>query len=153
MQLVDQLEQRGLVERRRLEWDRRTQVLHLRPGATEALQQARARGDEAMAERLGTLGVREIKRLVLLLQRFVIIIGTAFGGAWTALVGGLALVGDRAAQAAASANNVWVVYPLDPAPGKEWVLWVWLGLGLAGTVSQLGQGKRPRIVKAKKSRK
>jgi hypothetical protein len=89
----------------------------------------------------------------MLLQRFVIIIGTAFGGAWTALVGGLALVGDRAAQAAASANNVWVVYPLDPAPGKQWVLWVWLGLGLAGTVTQLGQGKRPRIVKAKKSRK
>ena len=80
----------------------------------------------------------------MLLQRFVIIVGTAFGGAWTALVGGLALLGDRAAQAAASANNVWVVYPLDPAPGKRWVLWVWLGLGLAGTVTQLGQGSGPR---------
>ncbi len=31
----------------------------------------------------------------MLLQRFVIIVGTAFGGAWTALVGGLALLGDR----------------------------------------------------------
>jgi DNA-binding MarR family transcriptional regulator len=71
VQLVDQLEDRGLVERRRLEWDRRTQVLHLRPGASDLLQQARARGEEAMAERLGSLGVREIKRLVLLLQRFV----------------------------------------------------------------------------------
>jgi DNA-binding MarR family transcriptional regulator len=71
VQLVDQLEERGLVERRRLEWDRRTQVLHLLPGAADALQQARARGEETMAERLGGLGVREIKRLVLLLQRFV----------------------------------------------------------------------------------
>ena len=65
------LEERGLVERRRLEWDRRTQVLHLRPGAADVLKQARARGEEAMAERLGSLGVRETKRLVLLLQRFV----------------------------------------------------------------------------------
>ena len=71
VQLVDQLEDRGLVERRRLEWDRRTQVLHLRPGAAEALKKARARGEEAMAERLGGLGVGDIKRLVLLLQRFV----------------------------------------------------------------------------------
>ena len=88
----------------------------------------------------------------MLLQRFVIIVGTGFGGAWTALVGGLALLGDRAAQAAASANTVWVVYPLDPAPGKPWVLWAWLGLGLAGTLTQLGQG-RSKTVKAKKSRK
>jgi hypothetical protein len=88
----------------------------------------------------------------MMLQRFVIIIGTAFGGAWTALVGGLALLGDRASQAATSANNVWVVYPLDPAPGKEWVLWVWLGLGIVGTVVQLGQGT-PKVTKARKSRK
>jgi Domain of unknown function (DUF4203) len=88
----------------------------------------------------------------MMLQRFVIIIGTAFGGAWTALVGGLALLGDRAAQAA-STNDVWVVYPLDPAPGKPWVLWVWLGFGLAGTLTQLGQEKRAKIVKTKKSRK
>jgi hypothetical protein len=87
------------------------------------------------------------------LQRYVIIAGTAFGGAWTALVGALALAGDRAAAAAASANNVWVVYPLNPAPGKQWVLWVWLGLGLAGTVTQLGQGKRAMVVKPKASRK
>jgi hypothetical protein len=89
----------------------------------------------------------------MMLQRFVIILGTAFGGAWTALVGGLALLGDRAAQAAASANNVWVVYPLDPAPGKRWVLWVWLGLGLAGTVAQLGQSKGTKVVKTRKNRK
>jgi DNA-binding MarR family transcriptional regulator len=71
VQLVDQLEERGLVERRRLEWDRRTQVLHLRPGATELLRQARALGEQSLATRLGSLGVAETKRLVPLLQRFV----------------------------------------------------------------------------------
>jgi len=32
------------------------------------------------------------------LQRYFIIVGTAFGGAWTLIVGALALVGDRAAM-------------------------------------------------------
>ena len=34
------------------------------------------------------------------LQRYVVVTGTAFGGAWTLLVGALALMGDAAAQAA-----------------------------------------------------
>ena len=36
-----------------------------------------------------------------MLQRYVIVAGTAFGGAWTALVGAMALVGDKAAAKAA----------------------------------------------------
>src|SRR6185503_2689547 len=48
------------------------------------------------------------------LQRYVVVTGTAFGGAWTLLVGALALTGDVTAQAASAANGVWVVYPLDP---------------------------------------
>jgi DNA-binding MarR family transcriptional regulator len=71
VQLVDDLEERGLVERRRLEWDRRTQVVHLRPGATEVLKQARALGDAMVARRLGALSDQETKQLVALLQRFV----------------------------------------------------------------------------------
>ncbi len=71
VQLVDQLEDRGLVERRRLEWDRRTQVLHLLPGAAEVLAQARTQAEAVQAHRLGHLGERQVKRLVLLLQRFV----------------------------------------------------------------------------------
>jgi hypothetical protein len=87
------------------------------------------------------------------MQRLVIIIGTAFGGAWTLLIGALALIGDRAARAAASANDVWVVYPLDPAPGKEWVVWVWLAIGVAGTVVQLRRGAPPpKVKKTKKAR-
>ena len=72
-----------------------------------------------------------------MLQRYVIVAGTAFGGAWTALVGAMALVGDKAAAKAASTNDVWVVYPLDPAPGRKWLPIAWLVLGLAGLVVQL----------------
>ena len=74
----------------------------------------------------------------LALQRYVIIGATAFGGAWTTIVGGLALAGNRAAVDVATHNNVWLVYPMDPAPGQRWVLAAWLGLGLVGAVVQLG---------------
>jgi hypothetical protein len=73
----------------------------------------------------------------LALQRYVIIFSTGFGGAWTTIVGALALVGDRTAINAAVRNDVWLAYPLSPAPGQRWVLAVWLGLGIAGAVTQL----------------
>jgi Domain of unknown function (DUF4203) len=73
----------------------------------------------------------------LALQRYVIITTTAFGGAWTAIVGGLALMGDRLAIEAAARNNVWLAYPMNPAPGQRWVLLVWLVLGLVGLIVQL----------------
>ena len=86
-----------------------------------------------------------------MLQRYVIVAGTAFGGAWTALVGAMALVGDKAAAKAASVNDVWVVYPLDPAPGRKWVPIVWLILGVAGLVVQLRAGTpTPRAKRKKK---
>jgi len=86
-----------------------------------------------------------------MLQRYVIVAGTAFGGAWTALVGAMALVGDKAAAKAASVNDVWVVYPLDPAPGRKWVPIVWLILGVAGLVVQLRAGTpAPRAKRKKK---
>ena len=86
------------------------------------------------------------------LQRYFIILGTAFGGAWTLIVGAMALLGDRAALAAAAANDVWVVYPLNPAPGRGWVPVAWFVLGLIGTTVQLGWtgGERGRIVRRKK---
>lgn len=76
------------------------------------------------------------------LQRYVIVIGTAFGGAWTAIVGALALAGDRASQTAAARvtadrPDVWVLYPMNPAPGEWWVLLVWIVLGIAGLFVQL----------------
>lgn len=74
----------------------------------------------------------------LALQRYVIIVSTAFGGAWTALVGALALAGDRGAARAAERNDVWLVYPTNPAPGERWVMLVWLVAGTIGVLIQLG---------------
>jgi hypothetical protein len=74
----------------------------------------------------------------LALQRYVIIISTAFGGAWTAIVGGLALAGDRVAGQAAARSDVWLAYPLNPAPGQRWVIAVWLVMGLVGAFVQVG---------------
>lgn len=73
----------------------------------------------------------------LALQRYVIITATAFGGAWTTIVGALALAGDRLAIEAAARNNVWLAYPMNPAPGQQWVIYVWLALGVAGVIVQL----------------
>jgi hypothetical protein len=86
------------------------------------------------------------------LQRYFIIVGTAFGGAWTMLVGAMAVVGDRAAMAAAAANNVWVAYPLDPAPGQRWLPIAWLVLGAIGAWVQLGYtgGEKGRVGRRRK---
>jgi hypothetical protein len=73
----------------------------------------------------------------LALQRYVIVGATSFGGAWTTLVGGLALAGNRLATDAAAHNNVWLAYPTNPAPGQRWVVIVWLALGLVGAIVQL----------------
>jgi len=86
------------------------------------------------------------------LQRYFIIVGTGFGGAWTLLVGALALFGNRTALAAAAAKDVWVLYPLDPAPGRRWVTVAWIVLGIAGVATQLGWtgGERGRVIRRKK---
>jgi hypothetical protein len=80
----------------------------------------------------------------MVLQRYVIIVSTAFGGAWTILVASLALVGDRAAARAVASGEVWILYPMTPAPGDRWVPVVWIALGLIGTAVQLGVTGRRR---------
>ena len=89
------------------------------------------------------------------LQRYVIILGTAFGGAWTIIVGALAIMGDRIAAKAASAGDVWVAYPMNPAPGQRWVFFAWIGLGLVGTLVQMfvTGGQSGRVVKPNKKKK
>ena len=74
----------------------------------------------------------------LALQRYVIITATSFGGAWTTIVGAMALLGDRLAVEAAARNNVWLAYPMNPAPGQRWVIAAWLAIGLVGVIVQLG---------------
>jgi hypothetical protein len=83
----------------------------------------------------------------LAITRYMIIVGTAFGGSWMLIVGGLALMGNKAAAQATSEGSVWLVYPLDPAPGKWWVWALWFALAIVGAVTQTltngkGKGKR-----------
>src|SRR6185295_11816868 len=75
--------------------------------------------------------------VAMILQRYVIIVSTSFSGAWTMIVGGLALTGNRAAERAAAAGNVWILYPFTPASGR-WVIVAWLALGLMGLAVQSG---------------
>jgi len=90
--------------------------------------------------------------------RYVVVFGTALAGAWTFVVGALALRGDAAAKHAASAGDVWILYPLDPLTRRWWLIPLWLGLVLAGAIVQLntskdkgGKRKPARARKRKKS--
>jgi hypothetical protein len=77
------------------------------------------------------------------LQRYVIIVATAFGGAQTAIVGGAALLGNGSLDPAA--RSVFRVYPLDPLPATRWDLVAFVVLGLIGLAVQLrtkGSGKK-----------
>ena len=88
------------------------------------------------------------------LQRYFIIVGTGFGGAWTMIVGAMALIGNPRALAAAAAGDVWVAYPLNPAPEQQWVPIAWLALGAVGTAVQLGitGGEKGRVVRRRRKR-
>jgi hypothetical protein len=76
------------------------------------------------------------------LQRYVIVLSTAFGGAWTLVVGALTLLGQPAAADAATKGDVWLAYPLNPAPGHTWTLVAWLVIGAAGTLVQMRTPER-----------
>jgi len=86
------------------------------------------------------------------LQRYVMILGTAFAGSWTIIVGALAVMGDRTAINAAAAGDIWVAYPMTPAPGQRWVPIAWIALGVTGTVVQMfvTGGERGRVGKTNK---
>lgn len=85
------------------------------------------------------------------LQRYVIILATAFGGAWTTVVGVAALRGQPQAMRAAASGDIWVAYPMNPAPGQEWVPWAFVALGLVGTLVQMywTAGDRGRVGRRK----
>jgi hypothetical protein len=79
-----------------------------------------------------------------LLQRYVIVVATAFGGAWTAIIGGLSIAGDHRLAAAAASGDVWILYPMSPSPRHQWVRVGWLILGTVGMIVQLGVTGRRR---------
>ena len=74
------------------------------------------------------------------LQRYVIIISTAFGGAWTIVVGLMSIAGGRSGNA-----DVWILYPGMPGESR-WTLLAWGALGVAGTAVQLAITSRKKKV-------
>ena len=76
----------------------------------------------------------------LALQRFVIILATAFAGAWTALVGGLYVASG---QMTATPEG-WILYPLRPPPGQDWMWLAWIVMGVLGVIVQIGTRGRTR---------
>ena len=95
---------------------------------------------------LGALGALSV-------VRYVVIAGTAIAGAWTLIVGVVALMGDRNALRAASAGDVWVFYPLDPIPDRWWYTVIWVALSVVGMIIQhlttrKGAGRKKRPPKA-----
>src|SRR6185436_15439167 len=81
----------------------------------------------------------------MLLQRYVIIVATAFGGAWTIIVGAVNLLATRGITRGASATEVWILYPTS-TPGERWAPYAWIALGLVGVTVQLAlTGKRKRL--------
>ena len=80
--------------------------------------------------------------LALAVRRYVLIIATSFGGAWTAIVGGLALAGNGAAVAAATGNVEQLPPVADVQTHLGFVLgWAGLG-GLAVLVQMRDMGRR-----------
>jgi hypothetical protein len=79
----------------------------------------------------------------MLLQRYMTVISTAFGGGWTMIVGGLALAGIRGTPAART-GDLLTLYPLIPPAPQPWLPAACLALGLIGTAVQLGLTGRKR---------
>jgi hypothetical protein len=77
-----------------------------------------------------------------LLQRYVLIVTTAFAGAWTVIVGGIAIAASRGVEGMPQPGDAWILYPLQPATGERWVTVAWIALGLIGVIVQLALQKR-----------
>jgi len=75
--------------------------------------------------------------IALQIQRLAFAFGTAVAGSWTFLVGVMALTGNPKALIAASAPNIWVVYPIDLMPPTWWMMLAWIALAVIGFVVQL----------------
>jgi hypothetical protein len=80
----------------------------------------------------------------MLLQRYVIVVGTAFAGAWTIIVGAFAIAATRGLVEVPTSADVWILYPFAPAAGRWWVTVSWIALGVMGTAVQLILTRRGR---------
>ncbi len=69
------------------------------------------------------------------LQRYVIVIATAFAGGWTMLWGAMRVMDSTSNLA--QRPPVWMVYPFDLSPDRRWIIATWIALGLLGVFVQL----------------
>ena len=97
----------------------------LGPGVAKFLASHRESGDEAAAARVVTTSTAAL-------------VITSLAG----LVAGLALAGDPAAARAATAGDVWILYPLGQTGGQSWQVAAWFGLTVAGVLVQLATSGR-----------
>jgi Domain of unknown function (DUF4203) len=84
----------------------------------------------------------------MLLQRYIIVVGTAVIGAWTLLIGILALLADRSPVRSAAGATVWILYPFSPAIDQRWVPFAFIAIGIVGTAVQLSVTGRKRALSA-----
>ena len=82
--------------------------------------------------------------LALAVRRYVLILATSFGGAWTAIVGGLALAGNSAAVAAAT-GSVDQLPPVADARTHLGFVLGWCGLGGLAFLIQIRDMGRRRL--------
>jgi hypothetical protein len=83
--------------------------------------------------------------LALALQRYVIIVSTSFGGAWTTIIGVMTALGYRRGLTAPETRDLWLGYPpaLFSLEQRGLVI-AWLVLGLLGLIFQVAVSARGR---------
>jgi hypothetical protein len=79
----------------------------------------------------------------MLVQRYMIIVCTAFGGAWTILVGAVNLVAARGVPIGNTPLNAWILYPASIGD-QRWAPYAWIVIGLIGSSVQLSVTGRKR---------
>jgi hypothetical protein len=76
----------------------------------------------------------------------VIIVGTAFGGAWTIVIGLLNAMAARGLTRGARASEVWILYPTSG--GNDRLIMIgWVILGVVGLTVQLMTTSRGKKAK------
>jgi len=82
--------------------------------------------------------------LAIRFQRYVIVAATAFGGAWTMLVGLSALMAGKGAKAVSASTDIWVLYPGTAVSSTAWAYVAWIVISLIGMYVQFHTGGKKK---------
>ena len=75
-------------------------------------------------------------------QKYVVVVSTAFLGAWTILLAAASALPERGITRGGSDTEVWILYPTSVP--HRWAPIAWIGLGLVGTAVQLATTGRKK---------